>query len=142
MGSFVDVHVDVGYGVAEQGNIATIVVGVSGRGWERDHVPYKLAAVDWKATEGVDQIAQGSIAVLVVAHLPDHGTVAILDIPCLDVCRGEPFPLSDLLAVGWNLPGSEGSTGACGYFEVVDETLLEVVKIWLQRRLGQLLGGG
>lgn len=68
--------------------------------------------------------------------------VAVFDIPGLDVCRGKAFSLSNFLAVGGDLTTRKCGACACGYFEVVDKTLFEVVKIRLQRRLGECLGGG
>lgn len=72
---FVDVHVDVGEGVAEEDEVAAAVVGVPVGGRERHDVPAELAGMDREAAEGVDQIAQGAVAVFVVTENPDGGTL-------------------------------------------------------------------
>lgn len=72
---FVDVDVEVGEGVAEEDEVAAAVVGVPVGGRERHDVPAELTGVDRKAAEAVDQVAQGAVAVFVVAENPDGGTL-------------------------------------------------------------------
>ena len=56
VGGFVDVHVYVGEGVAEEDDVAAVVVGVARGGGEGDDVPDELAGVDWEAAEAVDEV--------------------------------------------------------------------------------------
>ena len=66
--------------------------------------------------------------------------VAILDIPRLDISRVESFPLGDLFAIRRDLACRESGTCACHGLQIIDESLLEVVKVRLQSWLRQALG--
>lgn len=58
MCGFVDVDVDVGQGVAEEDQIATVIIGIPAAGWEGHYVATELTSMDGEAAPGVDEGAE------------------------------------------------------------------------------------